>query len=352
VGITRRERGPCMLAVSSYLSRSVYLLISLPLRLPLGPHQRVHLFHVDGQPLPFAPAKVRRILRPPPRPQCAASPRDRHAERIEVPCVEYERLSDERLGEPSADKQSRVEAARERQRQRFDGIGLMSNADTPALAAQAVRPGGLRPPGAGPNRVQVWALRKCEPSAKLTIRARVSSVRSCSSSRCLSRVLEGPVQANGPGSARAYHRTRRVKLSRTIACPACPEALRGESIEGPTWRAAKGLRRSTWQRRFSTGLGGSLDRIMILGYTTANGRLRRENMVHEFTIIIERDPESGWLVGSVAELPGCYSQARTLASLEANMREAIQVCLETLSEQEALGPFPTFVGLQRLEVAV
>jgi hypothetical protein len=34
------------------------------------------------------------------------------------------------------------------------------------------------------------------------------------------------------------------------------------------------------------------------------------------------------------------------------MREAIQVCLETLSEQEAQGPFPTFVGLQRLEVAV
>jgi hypothetical protein len=33
------------------------------------------------------------------------------------------------------------------------------------------------------------------------------------------------------------------------------------------------------------------------------------------------------------------------------MREAIQVYLETLGEQESLGPFPTFVGLQRLEVA-
>lgn len=75
-------------------------------------------------------------------------------------------------------------------------------------------------------------------------------------------------------------------------------------------------------------------------------------MVHEFTVIIERDPESDWLVGSVAELPGCYTQARTLASLEENMREAIQVFLETLSEQESQGPFPTFVGLQRLEVAV
>ena len=75
-------------------------------------------------------------------------------------------------------------------------------------------------------------------------------------------------------------------------------------------------------------------------------------MTREFTVIIERDPESDWLVGSVAELPGCYSQAATLAELESNMHEAIEVYLETLDEQEAQGPFPTFVGLQRVEVAV
>lgn len=75
-------------------------------------------------------------------------------------------------------------------------------------------------------------------------------------------------------------------------------------------------------------------------------------MTHEFTIIIERDPESEWLVGSVAELPGCYSQAPTLAELELNMREAIEAYLETLGDQGAQGPFPTFVGLQRVEVTV
>lgn len=75
-------------------------------------------------------------------------------------------------------------------------------------------------------------------------------------------------------------------------------------------------------------------------------------MTHEFTIIIERDPESEWLVGSVAELPGCYSQAPTMAELEANIREAIEVYLETLKDQKAQGPFPTFVGLQRVEIAV
>jgi predicted RNase H-like HicB family nuclease len=75
-------------------------------------------------------------------------------------------------------------------------------------------------------------------------------------------------------------------------------------------------------------------------------------MTQEFTIIIERDPESEWLVGSVAELPGCYSQAPTLMELESNMREAIEVYLETLDDEEAQGPFSTFVGLQRVEVAV
>ena len=81
-------------------------------------------------------------------------------------------------------------------------------------------------------------------------------------------------------------------------------------------------------------------------------RLKRQTVPREFTIIVERDPESGWLVGSVAELPGCYPQAPSMAALESNMREAIQVYLETLDEQEDQGPFPTFVGLQRLEVAV
>ena len=48
---------------------------------------------------------------------------------MDVPRVEYEKLSDERMGEPSADIQARVEAARDRQRRRFEGTGLMSNAD-------------------------------------------------------------------------------------------------------------------------------------------------------------------------------------------------------------------------------
>jgi predicted RNase H-like HicB family nuclease len=36
------------------------------------------------------------------------------------------------------------------------------------------------------------------------------------------------------------------------------------------------------------------------------------------------------LVGEVTELPGCYTQARDMVELEANIREAIQAYLETV----------------------
>jgi magnesium chelatase family protein len=49
---------------------------------------------------------------------------------IEVPRVEYEKLSSDRLGESSATVQARVETARQRQRTRFEGKdGITCNAD-------------------------------------------------------------------------------------------------------------------------------------------------------------------------------------------------------------------------------
>ena len=54
-----------------------------------------------------------------------------------------------------------------------------------------------------------------------------------------------------------------------------------------------------------------------------------------YTMIVERDPESGWLVGEVVELPGCYTQAPDLPSLEENIRDAISVYLNTASPGES-----------------
>jgi len=67
-----------------------------------------------------------------------------------------------------------------------------------------------------------------------------------------------------------------------------------------------------------------------------------------FTVVIEKDPESGWLVGEVVELPGCYSQAPDIATLEANMREAIKAYLHARIVEE---PLSSFVGTWQVEVS-
>ena len=67
-----------------------------------------------------------------------------------------------------------------------------------------------------------------------------------------------------------------------------------------------------------------------------------------FTVVIEKDPESGWLVGEVVELPGCYSQAPDIAGLEANIQEAIKAYLGAGIWEE---PLSSFVGTWQVEVS-
>jgi magnesium chelatase family protein len=82
---------------------------------------------------------------------------DRIDNHVEVPRVEYEKLTDDRLGKPSANVRTRAEKAREMQQERFSGarggsmgtMPLLCNAEMPALAAQA----------------HVWARRRCASSA-------------------------------------------------------------------------------------------------------------------------------------------------------------------------------------------
>src|SRR5512137_637624 len=89
---------------------------------------RVHLLHNDGQPLPEA--RQRTADGPQAQPPFGI---DIH---VEVPTVKYEKLSDDRLGEPSAVVRVRVEAAREIQRRRFEGTAMACNADRHGKAVQ------------------------------------------------------------------------------------------------------------------------------------------------------------------------------------------------------------------------
>ena len=67
------------------------------------------------------------------------------------------------------------------------------------------------------------------------------------------------------------------------------------------------------------------------------------------TVIVKRD-EEGWYVGSVPELPGCHTQAKTLDGLMERIKEAIELYLEVepdiLQKEES-----HFVGIHHVEVS-
>jgi len=104
---------------------------------------------------------------------------------IEVPRVDYEKLSSDRLGESSADIRKRVESARQYQRERFAGTTLVCNADM--------------------RVAEVRKFCKLDETGESLIKAAMSQLQL---------------------SARAYHRI--LKLSRTIA-----DLARSEAIQTP-----------------------------------------------------------------------------------------------------------------------
>ena len=66
---------------------------------------------------------------------------------------------------------------------------------------------------------------------------------------------------------------------------------------------------------------------------------------YEFTLIIERD-EDGILIGSVPQLKGCHTQAKTIDELLKRIKEAIELCIEVEKDIEK----NEFVGIQKIEV--
>ncbi len=70
----------------------------------------------------------------------------------------------------------------------------------------------------------------------------------------------------------------------------------------------------------------------------------------EFTIVVEKDIDGGF-IGSVVELPGCYSQGETEKELLENMKEAIELHLEVLEEKkEESRPLTRFVKTAKVVV--
>ncbi|MCR4316644.1 MAG: type II toxin-antitoxin system HicB family antitoxin [Planctomycetes bacterium] len=65
-----------------------------------------------------------------------------------------------------------------------------------------------------------------------------------------------------------------------------------------------------------------------------------------FNYIVERDPGTGILVGSVPGLPGAHSQGETIEELEKNLREVLGMLFED-GEPEFESEF---LGLQTIRM--
>ena len=76
----------------------------------------------------------------------------------------------------------------------------------------------------------------------------------------------------------------------------------------------------------------------------------------QFKVIIEQG-EDGLFVASVPSLPGCHTQAKTIAELKKRVREAISLCLEVAQTDpqyrkklELFAYEPNFLGLDLVTV--
>ena len=69
--------------------------------------------------------------------------------------------------------------------------------------------------------------------------------------------------------------------------------------------------------------------------------------MRNYTAVVERDTDTGLLVGYVPGFPGAHSQAETLDELQANLKEVVTMLLEDGEPRlEA-----EFVGIQTIAVA-
>ncbi|MDO9517079.1 MAG: type II toxin-antitoxin system HicB family antitoxin [Methanosarcinaceae archaeon] len=61
----------------------------------------------------------------------------------------------------------------------------------------------------------------------------------------------------------------------------------------------------------------------------------------DFTVLIEQD-EDGIYVAKVPDIPGCYTQGKTVEQAMERIKEAMQVCLEADTEKIVPDTIPIF----------
>jgi predicted RNase H-like HicB family nuclease len=74
--------------------------------------------------------------------------------------------------------------------------------------------------------------------------------------------------------------------------------------------------------------------------------------LHEFDAVIVED-ETGGYIGFIPALPGCHTQGESLEELMRNLKEAIELYLETLTDEEKKELLQQrVVGIQKVKTLV
>jgi len=74
--------------------------------------------------------------------------------------------------------------------------------------------------------------------------------------------------------------------------------------------------------------------------------------MYEFDVVIIEDETSGY-IAFVPALPGCHTQGDTIGELMENVKEAIELYLETLTEEEKKDLLQQrVVGIQKVKTLV
>jgi predicted RNase H-like HicB family nuclease len=70
-----------------------------------------------------------------------------------------------------------------------------------------------------------------------------------------------------------------------------------------------------------------------------------------FTAHIEKDIDSGYYIGIIPAVPGAHTQAKTLDELSVRLKEVLELCFETMTDEEKRS-IPQFVGTQQIAIAL
>ncbi len=71
-----------------------------------------------------------------------------------------------------------------------------------------------------------------------------------------------------------------------------------------------------------------------------------EKKILDFTVLIEQDEDSVY-VAIVPEIQGCYTQGKSISEVLERIKEAIELCLETDSND--VEPMK-FIGIQKIQI--